>query len=65
MKETYRDLLEQLKTARTGKECRELHRKLRRFGDGIALMDRYPYLPLAVSIVAFVISVVAFLTGII
>ena len=54
--ETYRNLLEQMKTVRPGKECRDLHRKLRKYGTGLCFRDRYPNFDLSVAVIALVVS---------
>lgn len=58
--ETYKELLEQMKNARPGKECRVLHRKLRKYGTGLCFRDRYPNFDLAVAIIALVVSLTVF-----
>ena len=62
---THREIFERLKTAKPGKECRALHKELKKYGDGVSFMYRYPYvfhLPAVVmSIVAIIISVVQLL----
>ena len=59
--ETYAELLDQMKRARTGKECRTLHRKLKKYGDGISFRDRYPNFYLTVSAIALLVSVAVFI----
>ena len=54
--ETHKEILEQLKYAKPGKECRELHRKLRKYGDGLCFRDRYPNFPFAAAIIAMAVS---------
>lgn len=54
--ENYRELLERMKTAKPGKECRDLHKKLRKYGRGMFFADRYPYFSILLSGVAAGIS---------
>lgn len=59
--ESYRELLERMKTAKPGRECRELHRKLRKYGRGLFFTDRYPNFSIWLSAIAAVISLLAFI----
>lgn len=54
----YRKLLIRLRTATPGKECRKLHKELKKYGDGLLFTDRYPNCSLYVSLAAFIISIV-------
>ncbi len=47
---TYKDILDDLRTAIPGKEYRKLHKELKAYGDGLRFTDRYPYFWLYVSI---------------
>ena len=58
-------LLKQLETAKPGKEARELHKKLKPYGHGLFLHDRYPNLPLVVSGVAVALNVIALIVKIV
>ena len=40
--EEYVDLLKRLKTVKPGKECRAIHKELRKYVDGMFFHDRYP-----------------------
>ncbi len=58
-------LYDRLEQAHPGKEAREIHKELKKYGRGLALWDRYPclaYLPsLVMSIAALIISIVRLL----
>lgn len=60
---TYSELLRAVHAAHgvSGKKARRLHRALKRFGDGLPLWDRYPLLPMYISVLAFVVSALALL----
>lgn len=57
------ELYERLHKAEPGKEAREIHKELKKFGDGIPLFYRYPlvsYVPsLVMSIAALIISIIS------
>ena len=55
---TYSELLEAAMTSvhLSGKQARRLHRALKRYGDGLDLLVRYPLLPLVVSLTALVVA---------
>lgn len=59
------ELYERLNKARPGKEAREIHKELKKFGDGVPFFYRYPTLPyvpsLVMSITALIISIVRLL----
>ena len=55
--ETYAEILAQMKRARSGKECRTLHRKLKKYGSGLCFRDRYPNFDLMMSAIALAVSV--------
>ena len=59
--ETYTELLEQMRRARSGKECRTLHRKLKNYGSGLCFRDRYPNFDLVVSAIALAVAVAVFI----
>ena len=49
----------------SAKEYREIHKALKKFGDGLFMKDRYPYFPIIVSATALIISVAVFITHIV
>ena len=58
------ELYERLATAQPGKEARELHKELKKFGDGVPFFYRYPNFPLIISIIALLVSLTKlFLSG--
>lgn len=61
IEESYRELLERMKTVKPGKDCRELHKKLKKYGDGMFFMDRYPNFTLWLSVVALVLAILVFI----
>lgn len=61
LEKEYRQLLDALQTAKPGKEMRELHRKVKKYGDRVPFILRYPDFPLWVSAMAMVGSVVVFI----
>lgn len=54
---TRRELLEAAMSVRKGKEARQLHHALKKFDpkDGLSFWDRYPNLPLIISIISFLL----------
>lgn len=56
--ESLRDLYKQMATIKTPKECRKLHKKLKRYGRGMFFTDRHPDFPIWVAGAAVVVSVV-------
>lgn len=58
--ERYKDLLNQMRYAKPGKECRALHKKLKKYGSGMFILDRYPNLPIWIAIIACAVAVLAF-----
>lgn len=52
-------LMKQLKTVKPGKEARELHKKLKPYGHGLFLHDRYPNLPIVSSIISLLLVLVS------
>lgn len=59
--ESYRELLEQMKHTMPGREARILHKKLKKYGDGLFFRDRYPNFDLLVSVIALAVSVFTFI----
>ena len=57
----YRELLEQLRICRPGKEARLLHKKLKKYGSGMFFRLRYPNFNLYISVAALVLSLSVFL----
>lgn len=55
---TYEEICDDLRTAIPGKECRELHKELKAYGDGLRFTDRYPYFWAYVSLGLSAISLV-------
>ena len=56
---SYEEILKCLKTAKPGKECRALHKELKKFGDGLAFMYRYPKSTIILSIISAIIGTLA------
>lgn len=58
-------LWKRLDNAKPGKEAREIHKQLKKYGDGVPLFYRYPWLPyvpaLVMSITSLIISIVQLL----
>lgn len=54
VKRTLEEICEDLKTAKPGKEIRKLQKELKQYGIGLPMYDRYPDLPLHISIAALV-----------
>lgn len=54
---TRRELLEAAMSVRKGKEARKLHHALKKIDpeDGLSFLDRYPNLPLIISIASFLL----------
>lgn len=59
---TYKEICEDLRNAQPGKECRELHKELRLYGDGMRFRDRYPWFPVIFMVMASTGAIVAMLT---
>lgn len=59
MQRTYKEILNDLQTAKRGKECRKLHKELKRLDrkNGLPLSMRYPNFPLVISIIALALVV--------
>lgn len=59
MQRTYEEILNDLQTSKYGKECRKLHKELKKLNrkNGLPLSMRYPYLPLVISIIALALVV--------
>ena len=55
------ELYERLKTAKPGKEMREIHKRLRKYGDGIFIWDRYPCYRYVVPILVYIVMLLVFL----
>lgn len=53
---TYEEICEDLRTAKPGKQARELHKELKAYGDGLSLADRYPNIIWIPAIIAVVIT---------
>lgn len=56
MKRTYTEICKELQTATSPKELRKLHRELKVYGSGIPFVDRYPYIPTVISVIALIIA---------
>ncbi|MBE5877087.1 MAG: hypothetical protein E7290_09420 [Lachnospiraceae bacterium] len=57
---TYLELCEAMQTAPYGKECRKIHKVLKKnFGDGLFFYQRYPMFPFALMAIAIVVSIIA------
>lgn len=41
-----------------GRSMRKIHKCLKKYNDGVPFMYRYPYLPIALSIVALIMQIV-------
>ena len=54
---TLRQLYLETQTAKPGKDARELHRELKKHGDRLFLLDRYPELQITMLCVAAIISI--------
>ena len=57
MKKGYKEIMEGMRTAKRGKEMRKIHRELKAYGSGIPMYDRYPNLPLIVSIISLLLVI--------
>lgn len=56
------EIMEDFSKAAYGKECRKIHRELRKFyGRGLPLFMRYPNFPLHISVFAVVFGIIAIL----
>lgn len=49
-KMSFWELMEEYQTAPKGKECRKIHKAMKKYGDGILFIDRYPDLPYQLSL---------------
>lgn len=58
-------MLAEMSKVTPGKSARAFHKKYKKYGYGVDLFDRYPNLPLHVSILALVSSLLAFAATII
>ena len=56
---SYEEMLRVIPTVPYGKEARDLHRALRKYGDGLPLYGRYPNFPLYFSVFSLVVSLIA------
>lgn len=57
----YSELLQEIKKSKAGKKMRKIHKCLKKYNDGIPFINRYPYIQLILSIVAFILSGIALL----
>lgn len=55
---TYKELLDALNLATSSKEVRRIHKELKKYGYGLPLFQRYPDLPLYVSMTSLIAVVV-------
>lgn len=55
---SYEELLREIPKIKEGKEARMLHRALRKYGDGLSLMYRYPNFPIYFSLFSGAFSAV-------
>lgn len=49
----------------SSKELRKIHKALRKYGSGLFMKDRYPYLPIIVSTISLIVSIVALIARIV
>lgn len=56
---TYEELLAESDRVLPGKQARALHKALRPYGDGLALLERYPHMVVIMQIGAFAIGWIA------
>lgn len=59
---SYEELMEELKYALPGEDCRRLHKELKRHFNGkggLPLFMRYPNFPIIISVIAGVFAVIA------
>ncbi len=56
--EEYKKLLEQLSGTPAGKPSRELHKKLKKYGDGLEFGRRYPKFDTYLARTAFAVSII-------
>ncbi len=61
---TYMELLDEVNSRNhTPEELRELHKELKKYGDGIMFMDRYPDFPFYFSVASLVVVAVIFVVS--